>query len=126
MTNHHSRMARERRTVGAMIDLYCRDQHGARHELCEECKALQAYARQRLQKCPFQEGKTTCAQCPVHCYKPEMRERIRVVMRYAGPRMLYRHPIMTLQHMMDGRRQEPIRAHAERPARADWAKRAKT
>ncbi len=105
--NH--RMRRERRTVSAMIALYCRRQHGRRGELCPECRELRAYALQRLQACPFQEGKTTCAKCPVHCYKPVMRERIRHVMRRAGPHMIYRHPLMTIRHMLDGLRQEPIR-----------------
>ena len=58
---------------------------------------------------PFHEGKTTCANCPAHCYKPEMREKIRKVMRYAGPRMIYRHPILALLHIIDGRRKEPIK-----------------
>ena len=55
-----------------------------------------------LDRCPFGEEKTTCARCPVHCYKPAMRERVRAVMRYAGPRMLLRHPILALQHQLDG------------------------
>jgi hypothetical protein len=114
MNHDHPRMNRERRTVEAMIGVYCRGQHGTKGELCAECKALRSYARQRLEKCPFQEGKTTCAKCPVHCYKPGMREGIRAVMRYAGPRMLYRHPIMTLQHMIDGLREEPSRPSAVR------------
>ncbi len=28
--------------------------------------------------------KTFCANCKVHCYKPEMREKIRAVMRFFG------------------------------------------
>jgi hypothetical protein len=111
MFSKPSRMIRERRTVEAMIGIYCHGQHGTPHGLCEDCEAVQEYARQRLQKCPFQEGKTTCAKCPVHCYRAEMREQIRAVMRYAGPRMLFRHPIMALQHMVDGRRETPSRAH---------------
>jgi hypothetical protein len=107
-------MDRERRTVEAMIGFYCRGRHGTRHELCQDCEALRQYAGQRLAKCPFQEGKTTCAKCPIHCYRPEMREQIRDVMRYAGPRMLFRHPIVTLQHMLDGRRQEPIGSRRSR------------
>jgi hypothetical protein len=110
MSGSHSRMIRERETVEAMIGLYCHDQHSTARGLCEDCEALREYARERLDKCPFQEGKTTCAKCPVHCYKQDMREQIRAVMRYAGPRMLYRHPIMALQHMMDRRREEPIGA----------------
>jgi hypothetical protein len=125
MTKNHPRMTRERRTVEAMIDIYCHGQHGTSDGLCGECRVLRDYARQRLQKCPFQEGKTTCAKCPVHCYKVAMRERIRAVMRYAGPRMVHRHPIMALQHVLDGRRKEPIYPGGMRMARADADKKAK-
>ena len=69
---------------------------------------LQAYAEARLRRCPFQEGKIPCAECPVHCYEPGMRERIRAVMRYAGPRMLYRYPVLAVLHFLDGRRKEPL------------------
>jgi hypothetical protein len=102
-------MAREAKTVGAMIRLHCHDNHGVETGLCAECDELLEYARERLERCPFQEGKTTCARCPVHCFKPAMRERIRGVMRYAGPRMIYRHPTMALFHLVDGLRKEPIR-----------------
>jgi hypothetical protein len=122
MTNDQPRLERERVTVEAMIDLYCQAQHGASESLCPDCEALRLYARQRLQKCPYQEDKTTCAKCPVHCYNPPMRAQIRAVMRYAGPRMLYRHPIMTVQHLLDGRRQEPLgspRARADRAGSSD-------
>jgi hypothetical protein len=108
MEKTHSRMERERRTVEAMISIYCHQRHGTGNGLCTECKALQEYARQRLQKCPYQEGKTTCAKCPVHCYKPSMRQSIRDVMRVAGPQMLYRHPVLVLRHMVDGLRREPV------------------
>ena len=109
MSDHHPRLERERTTVEAMIGLYCRQQHGTTEGLCASRDALKDYARQRLKLCPFQEGKTTCAKCPVHCYKPSQRDEIRQVMRFAGPRMLYQHPIMAIQHLFDSRRQEPLR-----------------
>jgi hypothetical protein len=99
------RIERERKTVEAMIRLYCRDLHHTRDGLCDQCKALHNYAMLRLDKCPFGQEKTTCAKCPVHCYKPAMREEIRQVMRYAGPRMLYTHPILAIRHMLDGRKE---------------------
>lgn len=88
----------------AMIHRYCRDRHGSKAVLCDDCEALLAYARQRLLHCPFQEGKTTCGKCPVHCYTPSKREKIREVMRYAGPRMLLSHPFLALLHLIDGLR----------------------
>jgi hypothetical protein len=101
-------MNRERKTVSLMISLYCRDNHQVK-ELCPDCAALHDYAMERLGKCPFQEGKTVCALCLVHCYKPEEREKIRQVMRYAGPRMLTRHPALAVYHLLDRRRKKPIK-----------------
>jgi len=103
----HPRMQRELKTVACMIERYCRDQHHTREELCRECQELAEYARFRLKRCPFQENKTTCGNCPIHCYKPGMRERIRNVMRYAGPRMIRRHPLLAIGHMLDGLRKKP-------------------
>jgi hypothetical protein len=107
-TMKNPRMNREAKTVSLMIGFYCRSRHKSR-ELCPACRELLDYAALRLEKCPFQEGKTTCARCPVHCYQPEMRARVREVMRFAGPRMLYKHPVMAIRHLIDGRRKKPLR-----------------
>ncbi|MFO6484177.1 nitrous oxide-stimulated promoter family protein [Escherichia coli] len=42
--------------------------------------------------------KPACKQCPVHCYQPAKREEMKQIMRWAGPRMLWRHPILTVRH----------------------------
>jgi predicted amidophosphoribosyltransferase len=109
----HPRMAREARTMAVMVDMYCHDLHGAEQGLCEQCRELVDYALGRLDRCPYQEGKTTCAKCPIHCYSPAYRERMRAVMRHAGPRMLWRHPVMTALHLWDGLRKEPVRRGRE-------------
>jgi hypothetical protein len=105
-----NRIQREAQTLQAMFLLYCRKQHGSESALCGDYQQLLDYSLKRLEHCPFQEGKTTCAKCPVHCYKPEMRARIREVMRFAGPHMLLAHPILTMRHMLDGLRKEPLKA----------------
>jgi predicted amidophosphoribosyltransferase len=97
-------MKRERRTMEAMVALYCRNTHGKGKGLCPECASLLEYSLERLARCPFQERKPACSRCPIHCYKPGMREKIRVVMRHAGPRMIRRHPVLALLHMMDAMR----------------------
>lgn len=97
----------EFRTVEKMIEIFCRDHHQKNGSLCETCRDLADYARQRLVKCPFREAKPTCGNCTVHCYKPEFREEVRRVMRYSGPRMSYRHPILALRHLMRGRKIAP-------------------
>jgi len=96
------RTIREERTIQVMIGLYCRDHHQKKDDLCDDCRELMVYAHSRLQHCPFAPKKPTCAKCPVHCYKPEMRERIRQVMRYSGPRMLLHHPFLAIRHLLDG------------------------
>lgn len=107
MKNNHPRMVRESKTITAMAKLYCEGKHGTKGELCAECAELESYAQLRLEHCPFQETKSTCAKCPVHCYKPAMRARVREMMRWAGPRMLLRHPVLAIMHLMDGRRPAP-------------------
>ena len=103
MTPAERRVAREWKTLQAMIRISCRDLHGGEKALCAGCEDLRLYAERRLAKCPFAEEKPTCVKCPVHCYEAEMRERVRQVMRYAGPRMLLRHPVLALLHLRDER-----------------------
>ena len=119
MSQLHPRMAREQKTVELMIGLFCRDQHGTDGQLCGDCLQLKEYAGHRLKCCPFQENKTTCGNCPIHCYKPGMREKIRAVMRYAGPRMIWHQPLLALGHMIDGRRKEPGPKKRSKAGQAD-------
>ena len=95
---------REKRMVSEMIALYCRKNHGGR-ELCPECRTLLTYAQTRSEHCPFMENKTFCSNCRVHCYKPEMREKIRAVMRFSGPRMLFHHPVMAVRHVIESKKE---------------------
>lgn len=93
-------LKREADTVLAMIRIYCRAHHALQGDaLCGSCQELADYAMKRLACCPFKEGKPVCAKCKVHCYKPEYRKRISEVMRYAGPRVLFSHPLLALEHM---------------------------
>lgn len=97
---------REKAMVSQMIALYCKKQHHTKQGLCPDCAALDAYARQRSDRCPFMETKTFCSNCKVHCYKPEMREKIRQVMRFSGPRMLFVHPVAAIRHVMETNREK--------------------
>lgn len=113
--NLSRRLRRERRTVEAMIRMYCRPHHGAAREgrpgvrLCPNCAALLDYADRRVADCPFGTDKPTCARCAVHCFRTSEREEIRAVMRYAGPRMTMRHPYLAMRHLLD-------RRHGPQPA----------
>ncbi|HEU19077.1 MAG TPA: hypothetical protein ENO00_06795 [Deltaproteobacteria bacterium] len=49
--------------------------------------------------------KPLCSRCPVHCYKPDMRNSLRAVMHCAGPRMCFRHPVLSGIHYGKTRRE---------------------
>jgi len=99
------RLDREWNTIAAMIRCYCRDHHSP--ELCPECRQLLDYAGVRLARCRFGPAKPTCAHCPVHCYQRARREQIKAVMRYAGPRTIWQHPVLSVRHWLDGFRKAP-------------------
>jgi hypothetical protein len=105
------RLLRELETIEAMTRIYCADHHGAATP-CEDCQALMTYAAKRLAVCTFGEEKPVCAKCQVHCYGKVMREKVRDVMRYAGPRMIWRHPWLALMHVVDKRYVAPPRPSA--------------
>lgn len=100
-------LALDLKTVSRMVAIFCRARHTTGHGLCPACAELVGYAELRLSKCPFGEAKTTCRECPVHCYRPGERDAMRAVMRYAGPRMLWRHPWLTLRHLWIERQGAP-------------------
>lgn len=102
-----SRRQREQKTIVAMVRIYCRDHHQTNKGLCAECAALQDYALRRLRRCVFTDQKPTCLDCTVHCYSRSMQQRIREIMRYAGPRMLLRHPYLAISHLLDKRKPVP-------------------
>ena len=108
-----AKRADEARMVSQMIALWCRGhhasvQHGAEGpavrlglrtvQLCPACAELHAYACARIKVCPHMGTKTFCSACPTHCYRPAMREQIRQVMRWAGPRMIIYRPVAAIKH----------------------------
>lgn len=99
--NVKDKREREKAVVALMIALYCKKKHMQKRELCTDCEALLEYARFRSDKCPFMETKTFCSNCKVHCYKPDMREKIRQVMRFSGPLMILYHPILAVRHVIE-------------------------
>ncbi len=105
------RLRREQRTIEAMLHIWCethplhvRPRYG---ELCAGCEIFFEYASYRLFKCPYGEEKPTCKKCPIHCYTKDKRDQMHEIMRFAGPRMLLRHPILAIQHLRDEKRVAP-------------------
>lgn len=118
-----NKIEQEKKIVAAMIGLYCRKKHtpafstiktdiirtpnvltgkintSNTYYLCAECEQLLSYAWDRLDNCKFAECKPACRYCRVHCYKPHMRERMRKVMRFSGPRMIFHSPLAAICHL---------------------------
>ena len=92
------RRRREAQTLRRMLSIYCRGRHGTEEKLCHNCDELRRYALEQLAKCVHGDAKPTCRRCSIHCYDEDHRDRVRAVMRYAGPRMLLRHPIDVIRH----------------------------
>ncbi len=93
------RIREEQNVVETMIRMYCRSLH--QEEVpCRECEALLDYTRKRVAGCRFGPDKPFCSNCQVHCFRPEMRQRIRAVMRFSGPRMILVHPTMAIRHFV--------------------------
>ena len=102
------RLSRELKTITAMVKIYCRKHHVCRKgTVCEDCTEFLKYAEQRLTHCPFEEQKPTCGKCSIHCYKKQMQDKAKQIMRFSGPRMLWKHPIMAFFHVLDGRKKAP-------------------
>lgn len=99
-------MEKEKKLIPVMIKKYCKGKHKQerkaqgvkRDEVCAECRELNDYALFRLEKCPFKANKKFCSFCKIHCYKPDMREKIKAVMKYSGPRMLFSYPVFAFSH----------------------------
>lgn len=93
------RIDHEKRVVELMIRLYCSKKE-KNDSLCPACEELLHYAHARLDRCPFGEEKGACKDCKIHCYKPAMRERMKLVMRFSGPRMLLYAPWEAIRHLL--------------------------
>ncbi|WP_022850487.1 nitrous oxide-stimulated promoter family protein [Limisalsivibrio acetivorans] len=83
------RIRKDEKILRRFIHTYCRENHLKRgtaereRGYCAECAELLTYALKRNEKCPL-DPKPKCKDCHVHCYKPEMRSRIKEVMKFSG------------------------------------------
>ena len=97
-----------KKTLTVMVYIYCRAHHSEREKddslLCNECRQVLTYGLERLRKCPYGPEKPNCPKCPIHCYSKEMSGKMKVIMRYSGPRMALRHPVLALYHLLNNNR----------------------
>jgi hypothetical protein len=96
-----NKLTREEKTITVMVRIFCQAHHAAsKGKLCSDCAEMLDYAKQRLSNCPFGPEKGPCSKCTIHCYKPDMRQHIREIMRFSGPKMLTKHPVLAINHLL--------------------------
>lgn len=95
------KISKEKKVVKLMIMKYCKG-HNHVGTPCVDCNELIEYVERRIERCPFMETKIYCSNCKRNCYNSNMRERIREVMRYSGPRMILSHPVLTMDYVYQG------------------------
>lgn len=91
-------LQQEQATIAIMVRLFCKAKHETRDGLCPDCQELLDYAQERVAGCMFLPEKPVCGRCPVHCYQAPYRERVREVMRFAGPRLMFKNPLAVVRH----------------------------
>jgi hypothetical protein len=101
MMKKENRLNRERETIKVMVNMYCRSVHSSSGIICSDCQSLLDYACLKIDHCLFGSEKPACSECCVHCYEKEKRESIKMIMRYAGPRMLYKYPCLGIMHFVN-------------------------
>jgi predicted amidophosphoribosyltransferase len=95
------KVAREMDTTTKMIKIYCMNHHRPDAGLCSDCRGLLEYAEKCLHLCSYDANKPVCGRCPTNCFSSEMQARMAIIMRYSGPRMLYKHPVLAARHLYD-------------------------
>lgn len=87
-------------TLKALFPIYCRKYHNSKKtKLCDSCKAELEYAIHKTEICPDKDQGKTCSECKVHCFESEHRERIKEIMRFAGPRLIWSHPLLAIRYL---------------------------
>ena len=90
------------------LGIYCDRKHGGREKapfklaavegalppeeapaLCEDCRRLLGHAVSKRLICPY-DPKPKCRDCATNCFRPQYREQMREVMKFAGKYWLVR------------------------------------
>jgi hypothetical protein len=103
MLINSSKIENEKSAVEQMIKLYCRKHHAGDTISfpCDECSTMIDYAFLKLDKCIYGDKKPSCKNCSSHCYNQKMRDKIKAVMRYSGPRLIYYYPILSIKYLIN-------------------------
>lgn len=90
MSKLEKKKLEKKQVLEKMIRLYCKNNH--KDYLCNDCKNLISYSNIRTDYCKRLDEFFFCSSCDRTCYDNENLEKIRKIMRYSGPRMIYSDP----------------------------------
>lgn len=110
------RERKDLKVLALFTSVYCRDHHPGRqvvsldpemtglpgvhkYPCCPECQDFLLYALERRLRCPL-DPKPMCKHCPVHCFRPGHREKVREIMRYSGKALIRRGRLDLLWHYL--------------------------
>lgn len=65
-----------------------------KHKINDTYYELIMKAFRHAERCPHSFYKTFCHQCPTTCYKSEDLEHIEPIMKYAGRKIMIKHPLI--------------------------------
>lgn len=94
-------IGREKRMLDAMVLIYCKANNCYGSAPCVKCTKLGVYAKSRLEHCRFQEKKPVCGRYDLTCYDLQNKDYAEEVFTYAGPRMMFEHPLLGIKHFQD-------------------------
>lgn len=92
----------DEKTLYAMQLIYCSAKHAkdaGEDGLCDPCRDLLKYSLERTKNCSYKAQGRLCSACEIHCFENEQRARIRQVMRFSGPRLIFRKPALALRYL---------------------------
>lgn len=112
-------IAKDVQTIRHMTEIYCHAHHDSKDGLCPECEDFYLYSVKRLACCPFGEKKPVCGSCKIRCFGKGYKERAKEIMAYSGPRLLLKHPYLSLRHIIALFRTAPEKPTAARPRPVD-------
>ena len=104
------KQAREQDSISKMIAIYCNKHHNLSQSLCDDCINISEYAAKCISLCPYGPDKPVCGKCPSNCFRGDMYGKMVKIMRFAGPRMLYKHPFLTARHILDAFKKPPAKS----------------
>ncbi len=94
----NNRLNTEKKVFKKMVLIYCKNKH-QKNTPCSECREIIEYGIEKIDNCFYAEKKPFCSKCSIHCYNKNMQKKVKDIMRFSGPRIIFYHPFISLKHL---------------------------